>query len=327
MNPNSAPKTELDNIREVMLREADAIVSTAARLGSSATEALELMSLTKQGRIVFSGMGKMGYIGRKAAATFCSTGSPAIFLHPAEAVHGDLGVIGNDDVFVALSGSGQTSEVLNLVPYLRRFDIPIIAITGNSTSDLAKRSRIVIDIGIDRETDGDEVAPTSSTTVALAVCDALAIAIARKRGFTRQQFAAFHPGGHLGRKLLLTVEELMHAGDAIPVATRETKLREAIVEMSRKRLGSVVVNDRGRIIGILTDGDVRRVFEKNENPLDESVERHMTQTPETIVQDALAADALRLMQERSITILPVVDSNQKLCGIIHLHDLLQAGIA
>ena len=327
MKADSAPKTELDNIREVMLHEAAAIVATAERLGDSATEALELMSLGKQGRIVFSGMGKMGYIGRKAAATFCSTGSPAIFLHPAEAVHGDLGVIGKADVFVALSSSGQTSELLSLIPYLHRFDIPIVAITGNPTSDLAKRSRIVIDIGIASETNGDEVAPTSSTTVALAVCDALAIAIARMHGFTKEQFAIFHPGGNLGRKLLLTVEELMHVGESIPWATRETELREAIVVMSRKRLGSVVVLDQGKIGGILTDGDIRRILEKNENPLCESVEEHMTLTPETIEQDALAADALRLMQQRSITVLPVVDIEQRVTGIIHLHDLLQAGIA
>ena len=309
-----------------MLHEADAIVSAASRLGSAAADVVELLS-DNQGRAVFSGMGKMGYIARKAAATFCSTGSPAIFLHPAEAVHGDLGVVSPDDIFVALSYSGQTAELLNLLPYMTRFDIPVVAITGNPNSELARHSRLVIDIGVESETAGDEVAPASSTTVGLCMCDALAIAVARKRGFTNEQFAMFHPGGNLGRKLLLTTQQIMHAGDEIPVADPNLKLREAIVEVSQKRLGCVVVTQSDQIVGILTDGDIRRALQKNENPLGDPVSQHMTPSPISIASTALAADALRLMQQRSITVLPVVDEQQQLTGIIHLHDLLKAGLA
>lgn len=317
---------ELAVLREVMQHEADAIGDVAARLDSNSLQAIELFD-NSDGRIVFSGMGKMSYIARKAAATFCSTGSPAIFLHPAEAVHGDLGVVGPNDVFVALSYSGQTTEVLNLLPYMKRFGVPIVAITGNPAGELGRRSDHVIDIQVDSETAGDEIAPASSTTVALCVCDALAIALARKRGFTNEQFALFHPGGNLGRKLLLTAQQIMHADTAIPVAAPALALREAIVEVSQKRLGCVVVVQADAIVGILTDGDIRRALQKSDNPLSDPIQQYMTQAPVSIDENALAADALRLMQQRSITVLPVVCAEKKLAGIIHLHDLLKVGLA
>ena len=309
-----------------MQHEADAIVNVAARLDSNSIDVIDLFD-NANGRVVFSGMGKMGYIARKAAATFCSTGSPAIFLHPAEAVHGDLGVVSPEDVFVVLSYSGQTAEVLNLLPYMKRFGIPIVAVTGNPESELGRHSTHVIDIKVDSETAGEEVAPASSTTVALCVCDALAIALARKRGFTNEQFAMFHPGGNLGRKLLLTAQQIMHADKAIPIASPDLELREAIGEVSQKRLGCVVVVQSDLIVGILTDGDIRRAMQKNENPLNDPIDQHMTRSPVSINETALAADALRLMQQRSITVLPVVDDAKKLTGIIHLHDLLKAGLA
>ena len=324
--PPHYQETALASARAVMQHEANAITSVASRLDDSVTGVIQLIE-NQQGRLVFSGMGKMGYIARKAAATFCSTGSPAIFLHPAEAIHGDLGIVSSDDIFVALSNSGETAEVLNLLPYMKRFDIPIVAITGNSESALARHGDWVIDIHVDSETNQDEVAPTASTAVALSVCDALAIAVARLRGFTKQQFAMFHPGGNLGRKLLLTTQQIMHRRPDIPEVSPKIAIRDAIVEMSRKRLGCVVVVDGKQAVGILTDGDIRRALQKCDNPLEDCIALHMSRAPTTIIVDSLAADAMRLMQQRSITVIPVVDSNQETVGIIHLHDLLRAGIA
>lgn len=329
MLPEIQPEriSDLAAIRNVLESESRAISLVAARIDATIEQPLELMFALK-GRLIFTGVGKMGYIGRKAAATFCSTGSPAIFLHAGEAAHGDLGIVTSEDVVVALSNSGQTAELLNLLPYLHRFDIPMICITGNADSELARRSRYAIDIGITCEADPNQLAPTSSTTVALAVCDALAIALARRRGFTKDQFAIFHPGGNLGRKLLLTTAELMHRGKDIPCAKPDVSLRDAMLEISRKRLGAILIVDgSNRLQGIITDGDLRRILQQNQNPWGDSIAAYMSENPIRISDDSLAADALRLMQESQITVLPVVNADSIVCGIVHLHDLIRAGLA
>ena len=316
----------LDVIRSFMKCESEAIEHSAERLDDSILETIDLL-LGLQGRVIFTGVGKMGCIARKAAATFCSTGTPAIFLHAAEASHGDLGIVSSNDVVVALSYSGQSDELLKLMPYMQRFKIPVVCVTGKIDSELAKFSDEVIDIHVDSEADFNELAPTSSTTVALAICDAFALTLAKKRGFTKQQFAMFHPGGNLGRKLLTTTQTLMHTGDDIPLAADDVVLRDAIVIMTEKRLGALLVIDgQQHLQGIITDGDIRRILQTKENPLQDPVSTVMNKCPFRTQKDSLAAESLQIMHEHSISVLPVVD-DRVVCGIIHLHDLVKAGLA
>ncbi len=333
-HPMANPDDVVAMIRDVLEHEAAAITSVAGTLGESVVNSARLLSECR-GRVVVTGMGKMGCIARKAAATFSSTGTPSIFLHPGEAIHGDLGGVTPDDVLIALSGSGETGEVLELLPYMQRFDVPVIAITGNENSSLSARSNVTIDVAVESEADPDSLAPTSSTTVTLAMCDALAVCLMRARGFTPEQFAVFHPGGNLGRRLLLTVKDLMHVGDCLPVVQANDTLREAILTISEKRLGAAIVTDGANMLtGILTDGDLRRAFHEHADPLEQTVEAAMTRNPVCIESGALAAKALRVMQERSITVLPVVDivppsdeqRTSKPTGILHLHDLIRAGL-
>lgn len=334
MNPGNTPtgsncdKAEsLAQIRDVLACEAEAIRLASEKIQPSIVDAVELLFRCK-GRVIVTGMGKMGWIARKAASTFNSTGTPAVFLHPGEAAHGDLGILTTGDVVLALSNSGETEEVVSLLPYMHRLDVPVIALSGEANSSLVRHCRIFIDTGVDEEADPISVAPTCSTTVALAICDALAIALMHKRGFTREQFAIFHPGGHLGRKLLLTVGDIMHAGDQIPAIGAATLLREAIFSISQKGLGAaLILNEQQELIGIITDGDLRRSLQANSNPLEDPVEKHMTCAPATIVKTALAAEALRLMEDKEITVLPVVNENSHVQGIIHLHDLVRNGLA
>jgi arabinose-5-phosphate isomerase len=310
----------------VLRREAAAVLAVADRLDGSISAVLDCIAEAR-GRLIVTGVGKMGCVARKAAATFCSTGAPAIYLHAAEASHGDLGIVTKDDVVLALSNSGQTAEVLQLIPYLHRFGVPIIAITGHRQSELAKRSQHVIDIRVESEADPTGLAPSCSTTVALAVCDALAIALAERRGFSAEHLAMYHPGGNLGRRLLLTTSMLMHRGEEVPFVRPDAYLREAIVTISQKRMGAVVsVDGRCGLLGILTDGDIRRILQKHRSPLDLVVQECMTSYPKSISDDSLAVDALRTMQEHSITVLPVVDAQRIVQGIIHLHDLIRAGL-
>jgi len=325
---NPADSTSrLAQIREALACEAAAIQAAADRLDPTIVVAVDLLAGCK-GRVIVTGMGKMGWIAQKAASTFCSTGTPAIFLHPSEAAHGDLGLVTQQDVLIALSNSGETDEVLRLLPYMHRFGIPVIALTGKLDSSLARHCQVLIDTGVESEADPISVAPTSSTTVALAMSDALAIALMHRRGFTREQFAIFHPGGHLGRKLLLTVKELMHTGNEIPTIKQRTLLRDAIFSISKKGLGSaLIVDESNQLAGIITDGDLRRALQANSNPLENPVEQHMAASPTTIELGSLAAEALRLMEDREITVLPVVDEEQKVVGIIHLHDLVRVGLA
>ncbi len=317
----------VSSIREFMQLEAEAITLVANRLDLSLASIIERL-LQLPGRVIFTGLGKTGCVARKAAATFCSTGTPAIFLHAGEAAHGDLGVVSADDVVVALSYSGESAEILNLMPYMQRFKIPVIALTGNPSSQLGKLADQVIDIGIPNEADDNQLAPTCSTTVALAICDALALTLARQRGFTKNQFAVFHPGGNLGRKLLITVEQIMHTDEQIPTAKPELRLRNAIVIISEKRLGVLLAIDSNRqIIGILTDGDIRRIFQSEKNPLEQPISNYITQSPRTIGVDSLAAEALQLMQQNEISVLPVVNKLSEVVGVVHIHDLLKAGVA
>ena len=316
----------LKQIRDVLLCESSAIQSLANRLDSKVEASVQQL-LNCQGRLIVTGMGKMGLIGRKASATFCSTGTPAIFLHPGEAVHGDLGIVTQQDVVLALSNSGETDELISLLPYFSRLGISVISLTGNPQSSLARHATLNIDISVDEEADPISLAPTTSTTVAMAMCDALAVALMHCRGFTKEQFAIFHPGGHLGRKLLTQTRDVMHQGEAIPLATTSDLLRQAMFTISQKRLGCVaVIDSKKQLQGILTDGDLRRAFERTENPLEEPVSKHMTAKPASISVDSLAAQALHLMQERKITVLPVLDGDS-LVGMVHLHDLLQMGLA
>ena len=334
MSPNH-PSNSSDNratrdlIQQVLRAESSAIQSVAKRLDDDdrVEQAVKLL-LHCQGRAIMTGMGKMGYIARKAAATFSSTGTPAVFLHPGEALHGDLGMVGKQDVLVALSKSGETNEVNSILPYMHRFDIPIISLTGSPESELARRSTVAIDVTVPSEADTIELAPTSSSTVTLAMCDALAVALMQRRGFTREQFALFHPGGTLGRKLLAKVADFMHAGQALPTIDQRDTLRNAIVTISEKRLGAAMVVDQAkRLCGILTDGDLRRTFERCQSPLEEIVENWMTVQPTTIGDDALAVDAIKLMESKKITTLPVVNQTGLLMGVVHLHDLIRAGLA
>ena len=320
-------------ISAVLRQEAAAISAAAERIDSSVSEAIELLA-SCQGRVIVTGMGKMGCIARKAAATFCSTGTPAIFLHPGEAIHGDLGIVTQNDVLVLLSKSGQTRELCELLPHVVRMGVPIIGLIGDPNSPLAGRCSVVVDTSVESEADPISVAPTSSTTVALAMSDALAVALMQQRGFTKEQFAIFHPGGNLGGKLLIQVGDLMRTGDEVPTANTDDTLQVGIDTISAKGLGAVfVVSQSNEVLGVLTDGDLRRLIqqtvgsqESQSNPLTDTISSHMTSDPKSIQLGALAAEALRLMEDNGITILPVVKEKQ-LVGVIHLHDLIRAGLA
>ena len=315
----------------VMRKEAEAINQVAARVDDKVGQAVEML-LNCSGRVIITGLGKMGCIARKAAATFCSTGTPAVFLHPSEAVHGDLGIVTANDVLVVLSNSGETREVLELLPFMARLGVPVIGLTGKLNSSLAGRCSVVIDTEVESEADLIAIAPTCSTTVALAMCDALAVVLMQCRGFTKEQFAIFHPGGNLGGKLLIKIADVMHGGDHVPTVGEHETLRNAIRTINAKRLGAVfIVSNSQSVLGVITDGDLRRLIEfaageTNGNVWEDSVSKHMTQTPKTIDVGALAAEALRVMEDNGISILPVVDSN-KLVGVIHLHDLIRVGLA
>ena len=279
---NRSQAETIEQIRSVLRDEAAAIEYVSQRLDERVAEAVELL-LNCSGRIIVTGMGKMGCIARKAAATFSSTGTPANFLHAAEAAHGDFGIVTEQDVVVALSYSGQTAEILGVLSFVRRQNVPIIGLTGNSNSELSRHATVAIDIAVPDEADPISLAPTNSSTAALALCDALAIALMQRRGFTSEQFAIFHPGGSLGRKLLVKTSEVMKSDDEIPTAETSATIKQAIVTISQKRLGAVVVvNETKNVLGILTDGDLRRVFEHQENPLADLVTEHMTRDPMTV---------------------------------------------
>jgi arabinose-5-phosphate isomerase len=328
--PVSSTATVRERMVEILRLEASMISAASERLGDDCDEIVDLL-VSCSGRILLTGLGKTGFVARKAAATLCSTGAPAIFLHPSEAVHGDLGIVSKHDVLVAMSNSGETEEILKLIEFMSRSGVPVIALTGNLNSTLACHSNFVIDCQVAREADQLSLAPTCSTTLMLAVSDALAIAVMEQRGFTAEEFAQYHPGGALGKKLLLKVGDVMHVATAIPVTDQSASLRDAIELVSQHKLGCLFLTDgSGKLSGVLTDGDLRRCFQAWKGSIEELMDSDaatvMTQDPLAITSSHLAAVGLRLMEDRQITVLPVID-NGNLVGVVHLHDLIKAGLA
>jgi arabinose-5-phosphate isomerase len=316
----------IEQAKKVFQIESKAIASLVDRINENFIRAVELIYNCK-GRVVVTGMGKSGIIGKKIASTMASLGTPALFLHSAEGVHGDLGMITRGDVVISISNSGETEEILKLIPIIKRFNIKHISITGNINSTLAKRSDVVLDVSVDEEACPWNIVPTASTAASLAMGDALAIALLNKKGFKKNDFALLHPGGSLGRSLLLTVNDLMHQGDAIPVVRENSMLKDVIYEISSKRLGvTTVVNTDGVLKGIVTDGDLRRLLEKKRDIFEITASEIMSKNPKIIDKDELAAKALQIMEQYSITSLLIVDGKNSPTGIVHLHDLLKAGV-
>ncbi len=305
---------------EVLQSEANAILGLIDRIDANFEKAVELLDACK-GRVVLTGMGKSGIICRKIAATFSSTGQPALFLHPAEAIHGDLGMVVPGDVVISISNSGETAELLRLLEMLKRLGIPLIALTGRSQSTLARYSDVVLDVSVTQEACPLNLVPTASTTAALAMGDALAMCLMVQRGFKEEDFARLHPGGKLGMKLL-KVSELMRTGEAVPIVRIKTPMKDVIYEMSRKGIGiTSVVDDAGRVMGIISDGDLRRHLEHDDQLLKLNAEDVMTPDPITIDGEDLATKALNLMEQKRVTSLLILDKDRKILGIIHLHDL------
>lgn len=317
----------LARAREVLRIEADAVAALAERIDERFAEACRLI-LACRGRVVVSGMGKSGHVARKIAATFASTGTPSFFVHPAEASHGDLGMITGRDVVLILSNSGATPEVLAIVPLIKRMGARLIAMTGKPTSTLARLADVVLDAGVTTEACPLGLAPTSSTTVALVLGDALAIALLEARGFSAQDFAFSHPGGTLGRRLLLRVGDLMHPAEEVPRVAPQTRIREALLEISARGFGmTTITDDANRLLGVFTDGDLRRALDRGADFHTTPVADLMTTNCKTVSADILAAQALHMLEESRITSLVVVDDAHRPIGVIHLHDLLRAGIA
>jgi arabinose-5-phosphate isomerase len=312
-------------LRTVRL-EAEAVARMESRVGENFARACALM-LACQGRVIVTGMGKSGHIGRKIAATLASTGTPAFFVHPGEASHGDLGMLTRMDVVIAISSSGTTAEVVTLLPLIKRMGVPLISMTGNGDSPLGKSADAWLDISVEQEACPLDLAPTTSTTVTLVMGDALAIALLEARGFTAEDFAFSHPGGALGRKLLLKVADIMHGGQGLPRVQEATPLRHALLEMTQKGLGmTTVVNDRDELLGVFTDGDLRRALDHAIDINLATVGDVMTRNCKTIPSDILAAEALGIMESRKITALVVADDSRHPIGVLHMHDILRAGI-
>ena len=316
----------LDKAREVIRIEAEAVAALENRIGADFERAVDLLFNCK-GRVIVSGIGKSGIIAQKIAATLSSTGTAAIFLHAAEAAHGDLGMVMPGDVVICISKSGGTAEFYTLVPIFKRLETPIIAMTGNQHSPLAERAEVVIDISVEKEACPHDLAPTASTAAALAMGDALAVALVEKRHFSREDFALRHPSGTLGRKLLLRIDDVMYSGEKIALVDESATLDEVIFEISRKRFGGTcVVAADGKLAGIITDGDLRRLL-KNRQAIDGLTAREiMTRHPKTVHGETMAAQVLEIMEEHNILQMVIVDAEHRPQGMVHLHDLLKAGI-
>lgn len=318
----------IETAKRVLQIEADAVLALQARLDGDFTKAVEMI-LACQGKVVVTGMGKSGLICQKIAATMASTGTPTFFLHPAEGIHGDLGMLSKGDVVIAASYSGETEEVCRILPVIKRMGLPLIAVSGNPKSTLGIAGDVHLDVSVAEEACPLGLAPTASTTATLAMGDALAVALLDERGFKAEDFALFHPGGALGKKLLLRVEDLMHVNKNVPLVRQETLLREALFEITSKQLGVTgVVDDQGNLVGVFTDGDLRRVMEKGLDSLQLPIRQAMTTSPKRILRKNLAAKALRTMENHSITSLFVFEDEESLkpVGIVHLHDLLKSGV-
>lgn len=312
--------------RETIEIETNAIAALVSRINQDFVQACTLL-MECRGRVVVIGMGKSGHIGRKIAATFASTGTPAFFVHPGEASHGDMGMITSDDVVLAISNSGNTAEVVMLLPLIKRIGAPLITLTGNIESTMARQAEVNLDIAVDKEACPLGLAPTSSTTASLVMGDALAVALLEARGFSAEDFAFSHPGGTLGRRLLLKVSDVMHAGNALPAVPQEALMREALLEMSRKGLGMTgVVDADGTLVGVFTDGDLRRALDGNIAIHETRIGDIMTRHCKTIGPDHLAAEALNVMEEIKINGLLVTNDKGRLVGALNMHDLLRAGV-
>ena len=316
----------IDSAQRTIRLELEAVQELLPRINADFIKACELI-LSCKGRVVVVGMGKSGHIGNKIAATLASTGTPSFFVHPAEASHGDMGMITKDDIVLALSNSGSTAEIVTLLPLIKRLGIRLISMTGNPDSPLAKAAEVNLDARVSQEACPLNLAPTSSTTASLVLGDALAIALLEARGFTAEDFAFSHPGGALGRRLLLKVENVMHSGESLPQVTRGTSLRDALLEMTQKGLGmTTVLEADGHLAGIFTDGDLRRALDKGIDVRDARIDDVMTPHGKTIRAEMLAAEALKIMEDHKINALVVVDDQDKPVGALNMHDLLRAGV-
>ncbi|PWY54813.1 D-arabinose 5-phosphate isomerase [Legionella qingyii] len=310
----------------VIETEAQAVFELTQRIDSRFEKACELL-LSCNGRIVVTGMGKSGHIANKIAATLSSTGSPSFFMHPGEASHGDLGMITRQDIVIAISHSGNTLELVTLLPLLKRLEVPLITLTGNSESTLAKAADVNLDVSIKQEACPLGLAPTTSTTVALVMGDALAIALLQARGFNEEDFALSHPGGSLGKRLLLRIDELCHQGAQLPLIHENATVSEALIEVTDKKLGmTCVINNKGHLVGVYTDGDIRRTLTRQYDINTTPIKEVMTRDARTIPMGMLAAEALTIMQKHSITSLIVVEEDKRPIAVLHLHDLLKAGV-
>ena len=324
------PAKLLERARTVLDAEAQAITALVQRLGPEFIAACRLLHECEQrrGRVIVSGMGKAGHIGNKIAATLASTGTPSFFLHPAEASHGDIGMMTRGDVLLAISNSGESEELLRILPAVKRMEVPLIAMTGRCESSLGRAADLILDVSVTSEACPLNLAPTTSTTACLALGDALAVSMLDARGFTKEDFARSHPGGTLGRRLLLHVADVMRRDERVPVVAADVSLRKALEEMSGKRLGmTTVVDERGRLIGVFTDGDLRRQLEKPTDIDKLSIMDVVRSTnPHRARPDMLAAEAVHIMESKQITALPVVDENNVLVGAVNVHDLFHAGV-
>ncbi len=319
----------IERAKRVLRIEAEAIQRLEERINEDFVRAVETI-LNCEGKVVVTGVGKSGIIGKKIASTLASTGTPAFFLHPTEGVHGDLGMLVKRDIVLAISNSGETEELSQILPLIKRYGNKLIIITGNPSSTLAKAGDVVLDASVKEEACPLGLAPTASSTAALAMGDALAVSILEKRGFKKEDFAVLHPRGRLGKRLLLRVSDLMHVGDELPKVYENTLMKEVLVEITSKRLGVTgVMDERGHLVGVVTDGDLRRALEKYSDLLERTAPEIMTRNPKWIEADALAAQALQRMEEHSITSLFVFNKagERNPVGIIHLHDILKAGVA
>jgi arabinose-5-phosphate isomerase len=318
----------IDTAKQVLRKEAEAILDLVDRVDGQFARATDMI-LSCQGRVVITGMGKSGLICQKIAATMASTGTPALFLHPAEGIHGDLGMLMKGDIVIAVSNSGETEELTRILPVIKRLGLPLIAMAGNPRSTLARAGDVFLDISVKEEACPLGLAPTASTTATLAFGDALAVTLLMRRGFKEEDFALFHPGGTLGKRLLLRVEDLMHTGGDIPMVSLSTPVKDALFEITNKKLGITGIRaEDGRLAGVFTDGDLRRALGKGFEVLDRPISEVMTLNPKRILSSNLAAKALQKMEEHSITSLFVFGSEDSLepVGIVHLHDLLKAGV-
>ena len=323
---NNNLNSTIEDGKRVIRIEAEAVAALESRIDRNFADAVDILFNAK-GRVVITGMGKSGIIARKIVATLNSTGTPSVFLHPSDAIHGDVGIVGADDVIMTISKSGDTDEILQLTPLFRRLGVKLIALVGNVQSEIARQSDIVLDIGVKEEACPHDLAPTSSTTATLALGDAIAIALLQRRNFTKEDFARFHPGGNLGKQLHLQVEAIMASGTSIPKVAISVPLSEAIMEITTKRLGATcVINGDGRLAGIITDGDLRRLLQRVTDISKLTAADAMTKNPKTIRAGLLAVVALEEMETYNITQLVVVDSADRPVGVVHLHDLVKAGL-